>query len=116
MKIPTWVWLAGLGGTAYVLYKVSDTFRKGVSTVTQPVSDAIADYVIRTDPYLSQPTVQSTLTGAVLFPNGARVPMTQLSVKSYNGPNGFEARVTYNGTVYKLAPHDANGNYPAVPA
>lgn len=115
MKAPSWVWLVGLGGAAYVLYKVSDTFRKGVSIVTQPVSDAIADYTIRNDPYLSQPTVQSTLTGSVLFPSGALVPVSKLSVKPYNGPNGFEARVTYNGTVYRLAPHDANGNYPAVP-
>lgn len=116
MKTPSWVWLAGLVGVGFALYKLSDAFKRGVQTITQPVSDAIADSIIRNDPYLSQPTVQSTLTGAVLFPNGARVPMTQLSVKSYNGPNGFEARVTYNGVVYRLTPHDANGNYPAVPA
>jgi hypothetical protein len=122
MKAPNWVWLAGLAGVGYVAWKFSgeirdffDSLKKGASLVTKPVSDALADSIIANDPYLSQPTVQSQLTGAVLFTNGARIPMTQLSVQPYNGPSGFEARVTYQGRTYRLAPHDANGNYPAVP-
>lgn len=111
-RVPGWVWFAGLAGAAWALYRVSDAFKRGIATVTAPVTNAIGDaYFALT----SDTPVQSTLTGAVLFPGGARVPMTQLSVKPYNGPAGFEARVTYQGKAYRLSPHDANGNYPAVP-
>lgn len=113
MKVPNWVWLAGLAGAGYALYRLSDNVKNAVNYVTAPFSNAIADSIIANDPFLSQPTVQSTLTGSVLFPNGARVPMTSLAPTAYNGPNGFEARVVYQGATYRLSAHDANGNYPA---
>jgi len=116
-KIPGWVWLAGLAGAGYVAYKfqkeIADWFnslKKGAGFVTAPISDAAANLLIATDPYLSQPTAQSTLTGAVLFPNGAQVPVANLRVYA----SGSQARVYYQGRTYQLSPHDANGNYPAV--
>lgn len=109
-KIPGWVWLAGLAGVGYALWKISGAFKQGVNYVTAPVSDAIASAI---NWYTATPPVITA--GNVLFPNGALVPTTNFQVTSYNGPQGFEARVTYQGRVYRLAEHDANGNYPATP-
>lgn len=120
-KIPQWVWIAGLVGGGFAVYKFSGAitdffqqFKKKLDTVTAPVTDAWADAIIRNDPYLSQPTVQSTLTGSVLFPNGALVPLTNLQVTPSGSGATFQARVAYQGRTYQLKPHDANGNYPAV--
>lgn len=121
-KIPNWVYLAALAGVGYAAYKswdkisdFLDTLKKGAGLITAPVTDAISNAVIAYDPYLSQPTVQSTLTGSVLFPNGAQVPLTNLQVMASGTGNAFRALVTYQGKTYQLQPHDANGNYPAVP-
>lgn len=111
MKIPQWVWLAGLVGAGYALYKMSDLFKQGVKTVTKPASDVIASTIIAWDPWLSKPAVQSTLVGSIVFPNGALVPIKNLRVY----PAGSEARVDYQNRTYRLSAHDANGNYPATP-
>lgn len=111
-KIPTWVWVAGLAGVGYALYKLSDAFKQGINYVTAPVTDAIANTIASAT---MDTAAQTLLTGAVLFPNGAQVPIQNLTVTPSGTGNAFRALVTYQGKTYQLAPHDANGNYPASP-
>lgn len=94
----------------YVVWKLFDQFKQGSNYVVDQTAKAylnVEDWFTGYKP--------AKVTGAAIFPSGARVPLSNLSVKPYNGPAGFEARVTYQGRLYRLAPHDANGNYPATP-
>lgn len=111
-KIPSWVWLAGLAGVGYALYKLSDTVRQGLNTVTAPVSDVIANVINALDPNMA-PGAQ--VVGSAVFPNGAQVPLSNLQVRASGSGNNFQALVTYQGRTYSLSQHDANGNYPATP-
>ena len=106
-KIPDWVWVGVLAGAGYAAYKFFGERKNYVE------DKAAQTYLNIEDLFTGYTPVQGTLAGAVLFPNGAQVPMTNLTVTPYNGPDGFEARVVYQGKTYRLSPHDANGNYAA---
>lgn len=112
MKTENILQLGLLAGIGFAVYKLWDKFKQGGNYVTDTVAKS---YLSAEDLFTGYTPVQSTLAGAVIFPNGAQVPMTNLSVTPYNGPSGFEARVVYQGRTYRLSPHDENGNYPATP-
>ncbi len=112
VKIPQWVWLAGVAGVGYIIYKSFDKFRQGANYVVDAAASAIAAPIIGVQNLLHE-TPQ--VTGSAVFPNGAQVPVKNLQVKASGSGTNFRALVTYQGRTYALSPHDANGNYPAVP-
>lgn len=110
MKTQSLVQIVLLAGVGYLLYKFADKFKQGANYVEDT---AAKTYLTVEDWFTGYSPAQ--VAGSVVFPSGALVALKNLSVTPYNGPNGFEARVTYQGRTYRLAPHDANGNYPATP-
>lgn len=107
MKTDTVILLGAIGIGGYLLYKY---LNKGVNYVEDKTANAYTDI---TDWIAGRHDIQATIAGAAVFPSGARVPLSNLTVTPFNGPNGFEARITYQGRTYSLSPHDASGNYPA---
>lgn len=105
-KIPTWVWLAVLAGGGYVLYQF---FKKeGQKLVVDPLATLIAAPIIATENFFHQ-TPQTT--GSIVLPNGSLVPT--YTVQAYIDNATGQTRVQYQGHVYSLSPHNADGNFPA---
>jgi hypothetical protein len=105
-KIPTWVWLALVAGGGYALYQY---FKKeGQKLIVNPLADAIAAPIIGLENFFHQ-TPQTT--GNIVLPDGTLVPTPQ--IRAYVDKPSGQTRVQYNGKVYALSPHDANGNWPA---
>lgn len=98
--------LIGIGGILYLLYVLINKADKP----TQAASDAIAALWLKLFP---NPAPIQVL-GSVQFPDGTLVPLADPrlgpNMRSDSDGNVF---VMFQGHVYQLAPHDANGNYPA---
>jgi hypothetical protein len=108
MKVSDWVGLAILAGGGYVLYKLLSK----VPQVTAPISDAIASaWVAATNAVNGSFTMQ--LLGSVVFPDGTSVPIAQLPGGAMRSDASGNLQVLYNGHIWQLQPHNANGDFPA---
>lgn len=88
---------AGIGVAGYFLWKklqsAADTY------VAAPIADAIVSWTL--------PAPVGVLGSVILQDSGRVIPISQIYVD-------YDGTVTVSGVKYKLGPHDASGNYPAV--
>jgi hypothetical protein len=117
MNVRDYVGLAVGGAVVYAIYKTLGPGSPGKQAADK-VADAIAKpYVAFTNwLYGSYTTVP---TGNVILPNGAKVPVAQLSHFMWDNTNNV-ASFVYNGYGYIIRPnpdggpaYDANGDYHA---
>lgn len=105
-KIPSWVWAAGIGVGGFLLYQYLK--KEGQKLIVNPLADAIAAPIIAVENFFHQ-TPQTT--GNIVMPDGSLVPTPQ--IRAYVDKPSGQTRIQYQGKIYALSPHDANGNWPA---
>ncbi|MHB8414594.1 MAG: hypothetical protein ACYDDA_03815 [Acidiferrobacteraceae bacterium] len=94
--------VGGIVAAYWIWTKISGGIGAAASALTQPLANA---YVGLTSGPAPIPQ------GSVVFPDGSYVPVSQLSLSW----QGNALTTVYNGQNWQLQPHDANGNYPAIP-
>ena len=112
MKTPWWVWPVGIGIAGYALYVLFQKIPK-LPTPGQ-IASKLIDWLAL--PFINLPPAMQVL-GNVVLPTGTMVPLNtlengQIRQDLNQSPPAVYANVS--GSIYQLAPSDANGNYPAV--
>jgi hypothetical protein len=93
----------GLAIGAYLLWRqFSGSIGGAVSSATAPLANFYAWLTSQ-----SLPIPQ----GMIVFPDNTTIPASQLPPITWYGN---AATFIYNGNVWQLLSHDANGNYPAI--
>jgi len=95
------VLLGAAGAGLYVLFKGMKQFQKG----TDYVAEGIAKLYLK---MTLAPPVQ--VLGNVLFPNGTKVPLSQLEIRTDSAHDVF---TRFQGNIYQLQPSNAQGDWPA---
>lgn len=89
-------------GAYWLWTKVSGGIGAAASALTAPLANAYVDLTSGPAPVPQ---------GSVVFPDGSYIPVAQITPSWQGNALTF----VYNGQNWQLQPHDANGNYPAVP-
>lgn len=82
----------------------------GAQTITAPVATALA---AAWNAMTLSPSMSANLQGNVIFPDGSKVPIGQLTVKQDTLGNVYVAAPA-NGLLLQLQPSNAQGDWPAV--
>ena len=108
LRSDTYVTLAIVGVGGYLLYK----FASKAGEAGDKVATTIADLWVGAENLFNR---QANVVGNAVLPNGALIPLKNMDVRSSTASGVYTVYAKYGSTVYKLSPHDANGNYPATP-
>lgn len=111
MKVPWWVWVLGLGGVGYLLYKSLPPVAAAASAATNAVSTGIANIWLSL-PYFGLGSNIQVL-GSVILPDGTVVPLNTLAQGKIRQDQNSNVYANVNGNIYQLSPSNSDGNYPA---
>lgn len=106
---PWWVWALGVGGVGYLIYKMFYA-PPTPGGLVDSVSSALANAWLSL-PLVGLPPAMQVL-GNVKLPDGSLVSLNSLSGGQIR-QSGSTVLANVAGTIYSLAPSDAQGNYPA---
>lgn len=112
--MPDWVWLVGLAGLGYLVYRLSSAIPKAAHAATNAIAQKIADIWLSL-PYFGL-TGQLSVLGNLKLPDGTLVPLNTLQsgqVRQDPSVNPPAVYAQVGQAIYQLSPSDEQGNYPA---